>query len=190
MKKEVKVMGLSYGQSSNNTFICVLSEKGGNKKIPIVISGTDANSIAIKIEGMKTTRPLTHDFIKNFAQAFSIDITECYIHNMLEGVFYAKITGVNLLGTEISVECSIGDAIAIALTNRCPIFVDDKVLELVGIEMDDNGVVSEEEQPKPGKSTMMSKEDLQKMMDNAIADEDYELAAQLRDKLNNYTESN
>ena len=95
MRKEVKVLGLSYGQSQAGSYVVVLSEKKGKRKLPIVIKPSDAQQIALKIEGMKSPRPLTHDLFKTITDSYSIDIQEVYIYAILEGIFYTKMVTSN-----------------------------------------------------------------------------------------------
>jgi bifunctional DNase/RNase len=91
MKKELKVLGLSYSQSTAGSYVIVLSEKRGKTKLPIVIKPTEAQQIAIKIEGLKSNRPSTQDLIKSITDSYEIDIQEVYIYSILEGIFYTKI---------------------------------------------------------------------------------------------------
>ncbi len=91
MKKEVKILGLSYAQSQAGSYVVVLSEKKGKRKLPIVIKPSDAQQIALKIEGVKSSRPLTHDLFKSFADSFNIDVQEVYIYAIVEGIFNTKL---------------------------------------------------------------------------------------------------
>jgi bifunctional DNase/RNase len=193
-KKEVKILGLSYSQSQTGSYVVVLSEKSGKRKIPVIIKPTDAQQIALKIEGVKSPRPLTHDLFKSLTDSFGVDVLEVFIHSVLEGIFYSKIIATNGLG-EIQIECGVGDAIALAQVYECPIYVAKDVIDMSGIYINDDGTQMtqseidsvEEIQEKPKKpkkqKRVVSIEDLEKMMNDAISNEEYEIAAELRDRI-------
>lgn len=189
-RKQLKVLGLSYSHSQTGSYVVVLAEKKGDRKVPIIVKPNDAQNIALKIEGIKSKRPATHDLFKSLTDSFEIDIQEVYIYALLEGVFYAKAIITNGLD-EVGLECSVGDALALALTYKCPIWMKSDVLESAGImvgkdeigeatEEDEESSDFEEDAPAAG---MLSVEDLQRMMDEAIRNEEYEVAAQLRDRI-------
>jgi bifunctional DNase/RNase len=194
-KKKLKVMGLSYSQTQSGSYIVVLSEVKGNRKIPVVIKGSDAQQIALKLENIKSPRPLTHDLFKSFADKFEITINEVLIHSIVEGVFYCRIVSSN--GVEdIEVETTIGDAITLSLTFKCPLMVNLEVLETAGININDDGSKPENsedvedieiEDSKP-KKRVVSVEDLEKMMIKALENEEYEIAAEIRDRINELKE--
>ena len=192
MRKEVKVLGLSYGQSQAGSYVVVLSEKKGKRKLPIVIKPSDAQQIALKIEGMKSPRPLTHDLFKTITDSYSIDIQEVYIYAILEGIFYTKMVTSNGL-EDVEVECTAGDGIALSIVYGCPLYASKEVLDISGVHINDDGsnmsedemdVVEEDfEEIKPTKR-VVSIEDLEHMMNDAIANEEYEIAAEIRDRIN------
>ena len=187
-RKQVKILGLSHSQSQNGSYVVILAEKKGDRKVPVVIKPSDAQNIAVKIEGIKYSRPMTHDVIKSITDSFGIDIQEVYIYSLLEGVFYTKIICSNGLD-EIEIECSVGDGLALALTYKCPIWVKAEVLESAGIVVDqkeldeeiedDDSDLDMDEEVK----NVLSVEDLEHMMNDAIKNEEYELAAELRDRV-------
>jgi len=189
-RKEVKILGLSYSQSQSGSYIVVLSEVKGNKKLPIIVKPSDAQQIALKIEGMKSPRPLTHDLFKTLTDAYNIDIQEVYIHSVLEGIFYTKLVTTNGLDI-IEVECTAGDGISLALVYQCPIYVSKEVMDMSGVNISDDGSMLsqdeddddfyeiEEEQPK----RVVSIEDLEHMMQDALDNEEYEIAAEIRDRI-------
>ena len=190
MKKEVKILGLSYSQSQAGSYVVVLSEKKGKRKLPIIIKPSDAQQIALKIEGVRSPRPLTHDLFKSVTDSFGIDVQEIYIHSVLEGIFYTKLITYNGI-EEVEIECTAGDGIALSQIYDCPIFASKEVLELSGVYINDDGskmsddqisVEEEEEEAKP-KKRVVSIEDLEHMMNDAIANEEYEIAAELRDRI-------
>ena len=90
-KIKLEIAGLSYSQTQSGAYALVLSEAGGKRQLPIIIGGFEAQAIAIELEKMTPTRPLTHDLFRNFAQAFSIEVKEVVIYNLSEGIFYSKL---------------------------------------------------------------------------------------------------
>jgi hypothetical protein len=184
MKKiELKVLGLSYSQTQVGSYVIVLSEVNGIRKLPIIIKPAEAQVIALKIEGMKSPRPLTHDLFKSFSDSFGINVQEVFIHALAEGVFYTKLIASNGID-ESGVECTAGDAIALALTFNCSIFVNESVLNSSGIVMDDNGVSSGSNLPSVQESKkIVSIEDLEHLMREAEQNEEYEIAAEIRDRI-------
>lgn len=186
-------MGLSYSQSQIGSYVVVLSEKKGNAKIPVIIKPGDAQNIAVKLENIKVARPLTHDLMKSMTDSFQIDVFEVFIYGLVEGVFYAKMLATNGL-EEVELECSIGDAIAMSLVYKCPIWVDSEVLDKAGIRLDDDGAESDydydEEDPEIDEieveleiESKTSISDLEHLMESAIANEEYEIAAEIRDRI-------
>jgi bifunctional DNase/RNase len=190
MKKEVKVLGLSYSQSSTGSYIVVLSEKKGRRKLPIVIKPSEAQQIALKTEGMKSPRPLTHDLFKAITDSYMIDVQEVYIYTIAEGIFYTKLVTSNGLD-EIEIDCTVGDGVALALVYECPLFVSKEVLDISGVVINDDGTMvpdseideEEEDYIEDEPKRVVSIEDLEHMMQDAIQNEEYEIAAELRDRI-------
>lgn len=190
MKKEVKVLGLSYSQSSLGSYVVVLSEKKGKRKLPIVIKPSDAQQIALKIEGVKSPRPLTHDLFKSVVDSYMIDVQEVYIYALLEGVFYTKLVTSNGID-DMEIECTAGDGIALSIVFDCPLYASKEVLELSGVYINDDGTAmdksevedeDEDYEEKPTKR-VVSIEDLEHMIEDAIRNEEYEIAAEIRDRI-------
>jgi bifunctional DNase/RNase len=190
-KIKLDIAGLSYSQTQSGAYALVLSEVGGKRQLPIVIGGFEAQAIAIELEKMTPTRPLTHDLIKNFAQAFSIDVREIVIYNLSEGIFYSKlICENNGLTTEIDARTS--DAIAIAVRFHCPIYTFEHILASAGIQSEDSDEDRESTYPVEDEDTTsgegdlhtMSQEDLEGQLGEALENEDYELASRIRDEIN------
>ena len=187
MKKVlVSILGLSYSQTQNGAYAVVLSEtKGRKRKLPIIISTTDAQTIALKLEGIKTQRPLTHDLFKNFADAFNVDLTEIFIYSVSEGLFNTKLIFNNGID-DVEIESCIGDALSLATLCQTPMYGAETGMASAGIEIDNEDIdaldIDEEieEEVKQKKSTV---EELAIMLNRAIVDEDYEVAAQLRDRI-------
>jgi bifunctional DNase/RNase len=188
MKKvELKIIGLSYSQTQAGSYVLVLGERKGKLKLPIIIKPNDAQFIAMKMEGLKTPRPLTHELFKKITDNFNADLQQIYISNVLEGIFYAKLIFSNMVD-EFEIECSVGDAICLALSYKCPIFCSKEVLKISGIEMDEDGTVSETQNETNHKerdySGGVTVENLEKMLEKALQNEEYEIASQLRDRIN------
>ena len=196
MKKvKLNILGLSYSQTQTGAYALVLSESDGNRRIPIIIGAVEAQAIAIQLEGLKPPRPLTHDLFHNVALAFDIEITEVFIHKLEEGIFYAEIVceqGSN----RIRVDSRTSDAIALALRFECPIFTTEEILERAGIimEFDESGDLHENgasgsnkgQKSTEGQNKYLeySLDELNELLGEAVADEDYEKASKIRDEIN------
>ena len=183
MKRQVKILGLSYSQSQIGSYVCVLSEQRGTRKLPIIVKPHDAQVIALSVEGMKSPRPLTHELLKETCDAFQMDCQEVEIYKVLEGIFYARITISNGFDS-VSIESTAGDAIALSEIFECPLYVEEEVISICGVNMDQDGNLT----PDENQGNIMKVEDLEKLMEQAIANEDYEMAAELRDKINEIKE--
>lgn len=189
---ELKIIGLSYSQTQVGSYVLVLSERRGKKKLPIIINQEYAQYIALKIEKMKTKRPFTHDLFQIITDTLGADLYQVKITHILEGVFYAKLVYHNMVD-EFEVDCVIGDAVSLAASYKCPILCSKEVLDMAGIEMDDDGTMTEDQIEENHKdrsyASVISVENLEKMLDKAIKNEEYEIASQLRDKINELKES-
>lgn len=189
-KIKLEIAGLSYSQTQSGAYALVLSEAGGKRQLPIIIGGFEAQAIAIELEKMTPTRPLTHDLFRNFAQAFSIEVKEVLIYNLSEGIFYSKlICESEGLTTEIDARTS--DAIAIGVRFNCPIYTFEHILGSAGIEGEgdetsesDYPVEEDESEHEEGNLQALSEDELQGQLGDAIDNEDYELASRIRDEMN------
>ena len=188
-KVTLEIKELLYSQSSSGAYVLVLGDKHSMRRLPIVIGANEAQSIAMGLEGNQPSRPLTHDLFKRFALHYDIDITEVVITRFLDGVFYAML--VCKQGDDISmVDARPSDAIALAVRFNCPISVYESVMDEAGIEMDDlKDMDSKDEQAppeEPPQETLenLNIEQLQKLLQIAIDEENYEKAAELRDLIN------
>jgi hypothetical protein len=204
-RKQVKIIGISYSQSQMGSYVVVLSEMKGKKKLPLIVKPSDAQQIALKIEKLKPQRPLTHDLFKSLTDSFSIDVHEVHIHSVLEGIFYTKIVATNGL-EDVEIECSVGDGVSLSLVYDCPIFVSQEVLDVAGVLIKDDGSVIKEEEQEPveldideeeierellsREKRQVSVDDLEKMMQHALSNEEYEIAAELRDRIKLLKEKN
>lgn len=193
-KIELKIVGLSYSQTQSGAYALVLAEKEGKRRLPIIIGGFEAQSIAIELEDMKPSRPLTHDLFKTFTDTFNVKITEIVIFNLMEGVFYSKIICKNEDNKTFEIDARTSDAIAIGLRSKCPVFTFEHILDSAGIQLDEDGTEIKDnedfiENKKPIESDIISIEDLEEKLQEAIENEDYEKASALRDAINKKKEN-
>lgn len=194
VKIKLDIVGLSYSQTQSGAYALVLAETGGKRSLPIIIGGYEAQAIAIELEKMTPTRPLTHDLFKSFAQSFQVDVEEVIIYNLVEGVFFAKLI-CSKDGKFSEIDARTSDAIALAVRFKCPIFTYENILASAGILLDENNEltadVPESETPEPQKSGMatMDMSQLEEHLNEAIENEDYELASKIRDEINKRSES-
>ena len=188
MKKiNLEILDIALSGSSSGAYALVLGEVNGQRKLPIVIGGAEAQSIAIELENMRPSRPLTHDLMKNTLSAFGMEVTEVLIHKMVEGIFYAQLTVTDGIREE-QIDSRSSDAVAIAVRFGCPMRCSQQVMEEAGVDLEGNeGEFMAEEtevKPRPGKKKKeVTVEELQKQLDEAIATENYELASELKKRI-------
>ena len=200
----LKIKGISYSQTQNGAYALILNEVEGDRKLPIVIGAFEAQSIAIALEKeIKPPRPLTHDLFKNVADRFQIEVKQVIIHKWVDGVFYSSIIS-ERDGVEEIIDARTSDAIALALRFNAPIFTYKTILDKAGIflkfstkeeeEKEDDSIVVDEilqegetVEIESGAEAHgyreLSLEELHKELDKAVANEDYEKAAKLRDEI-------
>jgi len=197
MKKvKLDIIGLSYSQTQAGAYALVLGEMKGKRRLPIIIGGFEAQAIAIQLEKMTPSRPLTHDLFKNFADTFGIKLNEVIIYNLVEGIFYAKLICSDG-EKEIEIDARTSDAIALAVRFDCPIFTYEFILSAAGIILEDQpkegglgsaAIEEAVEKKAPQKDdkdlTKKSTEELKEMLKKAIDGENYERASHIRDELN------
>lgn len=190
-KVKLEIVGLSYSQTQSGAYALVLAEVGGKRRLPIIIGGFEAQAIAIELEKMTPTRPLTHDLFKSFATSFNIEIKEVLIYNLVEGIFYAKLI-CEKDGVTTEIDARTSDAIAIGVRFNCPVFTFESILSSAGILLDGEALDKEmemidEEEEVETKPEEASVEELENQLATAIENEDYELASKLRDLINKKT---
>lgn len=197
MKKvKLEIVGLSYSQTQTGAYALVLGEAKGKRRLPIIIGGFEAQAIAIELEKMTPSRPLTHDLFKSFAEGFSIEVNEVIIYNLVEGIFFAKIVCTGD-GKEVEIDARTSDAIALAVRFNCPINTYEFILSQAGILLDDETIAPANEgadiddliEPDANDYVRKSTEELKQLLDAALNDEDYEKASHIRDELNNRKKS-
>ncbi len=195
-KIRLNVLGISYSQTQSGAYALVLSEENGQRRVPIIVGGFEAQAIAIQLEGLKPPRPLTHDLFINFAISFKINIIEVNIYKLEEGVFFSKLICDNGQ-TRISIDARTSDAIALALRFKCPIFTTEDILTRAGIVIDfENESKNQKNEPDELKVEVettlksndelknMDSEELNELLDEAISKENYERASIIRDEIN------
>jgi bifunctional DNase/RNase len=193
-KIKLEIAGLSYSQTQSGAYALVLAETGGKRQLPIIIGGFEAQAIAIELEKMTPTRPLTHDLFKNFAVSFSIEVKEVVIYNLIEGIFFAKLI-CEREGQVTEIDARTSDAIAIGVRFNCPIYTFENILSSAGIlldeetgnEFDSDSIEDEESEVSLDSFNQVSIEELEIQLDEAIQNEDYELASKIRDEINKRT---
>ena len=191
MKKiELEIVALSHSITQTHSYAVVLGEVNGLRRLPIVIGGFEAQAIAVALEKMQPSRPLTHDLMKNFMHAFSVELMEIVINDLQEGIFYSKLVCVNEKDT-IEIDSRTSDALALAVRFGCPIYTFENILENAGILMEDSGKkkkseISIEDAGSPSQQELakLSLADLQKLLNDVLEQEDYLRAISIRDELN------
>jgi bifunctional DNase/RNase len=186
---KLKVLGISYSQTQSGAYALVLIEEKGERRIPIIIGGFEAQAIVIKLENLDPPRPLTHDLFKSFADEFNISVSEVFINKLEEGVFYSTLVCSNGV-KEYSIDSRTSDAVALALRFNCPIYITEDILEKSGIIINPSETtgpsISDENalfKTTAGKYDSYSDEELYRLIDEAIKTEDYERAASIRDEM-------
>ncbi|CAK9249927.1 unnamed protein product [Sphagnum jensenii] len=202
MKKiELEIIALSHSVTQSHSFAVVLGEVDGTRRLPIVIGGFEAQAIAVALENMKPSRPLTHDLMKTVCDTFALELQYIYISKLLDGVFYSNLVFTNSIET-CEVDSRTSDALALAVRFGCPIYVNENILEEAGVEADagaEGAPASETDlekkieeltaaapaSPKAGSNYAgMNDEELNEALQSALEHEDYERAARIRDELN------
>jgi len=195
-KVKLEIVGLSYSQTQTGAYALVLGEAKGKRRLPIIIGGFEAQAIAIELEKMTPSRPLTHDLFRSFAKGFDINVSEVIIYNLVEGIFFAKLICDNN-GKEVEIDARTSDAIALAVRFNCPINTYEFILSQAGIILDEDALAAANDNISPGEMVEVeetdflkkSSEELKQMLETALHDEDYEKASKIRDELNNRKKS-
>jgi bifunctional DNase/RNase len=191
MKKiELEIVALSHSITQTHSYAVVLGEINGLRRLPIVIGGFEAQAIAVALERMQPSRPLTHDLMKNFMNAFNVELMEIIINDLQEGIFYSKLVCVSEHDT-VEIDSRTSDALALAVRFGCPIYTYDNILESAGILMDDNNkkkkteVLVEDIANSPREDmSKMTLEELQTLLNEVLEHEDYIRAIAIRDEIN------
>jgi bifunctional DNase/RNase len=194
MKKiELEIVALSHSITQTHSYAVVLGEINGLRRLPIVIGGFEAQAIAVALEKMQPSRPLTHDLLKNFMNAFGVDLVEIIINDLQEGIFFAKLVCSSESDT-VEIDSRTSDALALAVRFGCPIYTFENILESAGIMMEETSgkkkKVGSGETLEDVKATSsedlkgMTLEELNSLLNEVLENEDYIRAIAIRDEIN------
>ena len=191
MKKiELEIVALSHSITQTHSYAVVLGEVNGLRRLPIVIGGFEAQAIAVALERMNPSRPLTHDLMKNFMMAFNVELHEIVINDLQEGIFYSKLVCSSANDT-VEIDSRTSDALALAVRFGCPIFTYDNILDQAGVLMEDDHKKTESTTPASvtsetgGKENLktLSLEELNTLLAEVLEQEDYIKAIAIRDEI-------
>jgi len=192
MKKiELEIVALSHSITQTHSYAVVLGEVNGLRRLPIVIGGFEAQAIAVALERMNPSRPLTHDLMKNFMNAFDVQLQEIIINDLQEGIFYSKLVCFTEHDT-VEIDSRTSDALALAVRFHCPIYTYENILENAGILMEDGNTkkkgeavgIEETGDGTRQDLTTMSIEELETLLNGVLENEDYIQAIAIRDEIN------
>lgn len=191
MKKiELEIVALSHSITQTHSYAVVLGEVNGLRRLPIVIGGFEAQAIAVALERMQPSRPLTHDLLKNFMNAFNVDLQEIIINDLQEGIFYSKLVCISEHDT-VEIDSRTSDALALAVRFGCPVYTYDHILESAGILMDDTTggkkkptTTTTTEQGTRDDLSGLSVDELEVLLNEVLEQEDYIRAISIRDEIN------
>ena len=192
MKKiELEIVALSHSITQTHSYAVVLGELNGLRRLPIVIGGFEAQAIAVALEHMQPSRPLTHDLMKNFMNAFNVELQEIIISDLQEGIFYSKLVCYSERDT-VEIDSRTSDALALAVRFACPVYTYEHILESAGILMEDSNPKKKKgeavgvEETGSGREDLksLSIDDLQNLLTEVLENEDYIRAIAIRDEMN------
>jgi uncharacterized protein len=198
-KIALDIVGLQPSMTQTHNYAVVLGERHGNRRLPIIIGGFEAQAIAVAVERMLPNRPLTHDLFKNALDTFGVDIQEVIISNLLDGVFYARLICLKD-GVPYEIDSRTSDALAMAVRFSCPIYTYEFILEAAGVVLEESEKTTDTPRTGGGKSgssksggssrsdtkgslTHLSLDELNRMLNEVLQHEDYEQAAAIRDEM-------
>ena len=190
-KVNLEIVGLTYSESSTGAYVLILGDKNSQRRLPSVIGSAEAESIAVGIDHQRKGRPLTHDLFLRFAKEFGIEIMEVVINRFRDGVYYAML--VCKQGDDLTmIDARPSDAIAIAVRAGCEIYAYETVMDEAGIIMDDMekpSVDDNDDEPinigvDKSNLDLLTIEELEELLQEAIDNEDYQKAAEIRDVIN------
>ena len=182
----MEIVALSHSITQTHSYAVVLGEVNGLRRLPIVIGGFEAQAIAVALEKMQPSRPLTHDLMKNFMTAFNVDLTEIIISDLQEGIFYSKLVCVSEHDT-VEIDSRTSDAVALAVRFGCPIYTYDNILDSAGILMEEDDkkkkVVVSHSDASSDDLKKLSIAELESLLTEVLEQEDYIKAASIRDEI-------
>jgi bifunctional DNase/RNase len=188
-KIELEIVALSHSITQSNSYAVVLGEVNGLRRLPIVIGGFEAQAIAVALEKMKPTRPLTHDLMKNFMLAFSVDLHEVIISDLQEGIFYSKL----LCSTEadtVEIDSRTSDALAMAVRFGCPIYIYENIFDVAGVENPEQSAPPTQVKSIAAEGNgntdikSLGLDELHTLLNEVLEQEDYIRAIAIRDEIN------
>ncbi len=188
-KIKLEILGISYSQSQSGAYALILGEAGKKRRLPIIIGSFEAQAIAIELEKMKPSRPLTHDLFKNFAETFNITINEVIIYKFSEGIFFAKLICFDG-NKKIEIDSRTSDAVALAVRFKSPIYTYESILKSAGIVLQDESKepspenINEQKKTDDGEFSQLNIKELKEMLSQAVKEEAYEKASKIRDEIN------
>jgi len=192
-KIELEIIALQSSVTHMHSYAVVLGEINGPRRIPIVIGGFEAQSIAVALENLQPKRPLTHDLMAVILETFGVALSEVLIYRLEEGIFYAKLI-CQQEGNQYEIDCRTSDALSLAIRSGCPIFAYAQILDAASIEMEEDQELTEEtfestpehipEEEPSGELSGMSIEELEKLLNDVLEQEDYTKAIKIRDEIN------
>lgn len=192
-KIKLEILGLSYSQTQTGAYALVLGEAEGKRRLPIIIGNFEAQAIAIELEQMKPSRPLTHDIFKSFADSFDIVVNQVIIYKLVEGIFFAKLICTGNGKTDIEIDTRTSDAIALAVRFKCPIYSYETILSSAGIILEDDDFQTSAPEDESDEIPSLAQDDpyvslslaeLESELNKALENEDYEKATVIRDEIN------
>jgi len=191
MKKvELEIVALSHSLAQSQNYAVVLGEMEGSRRLPIVIGGFEAQAIAVAMEGMQASRPMTHDLFRNTIDTLNVELQEVIISNLVDGIFYANLVFIQN-GKTIEIDSRSSDALALAVRFDCPVYTYEFILEQAGIVLEEETEREMEEaknrrqeQQKSRLLEDLSLEELERKLDEVLQAENYEQAAKIRDEMN------
>lgn len=183
----LEIVGMSYSQSQSGAYALIMGEVGGKRRLPIIIGGFEAQSIALGLEKLKPGRPMTHDLFKNFAEFYGIAITEVVINKFRDGVFHAVLV-CDKNGERSEIDARTSDAVALSIRFRCPVYTYEHILAEAGIVLDDDAAtpLSADTSPEQSGENEFSEfliEELEDLLQLAVENEEYEKASRIRDEI-------
>jgi bifunctional DNase/RNase len=193
MKKiELSIVALSHSVTQSHNYAVVLGEKDGKRRLPIVIGGSEAQAIAVAMEGMTPNRPLTHDLFKQTLETFNISLQEVVINNLQDGIFYSRLVCLKN-GESYEIDSRTSDALALAVRFDCPIYSYEFILDAAGVVLEhvDEENADLNETSDEGVETLddLTLKELKALLAENLSQENYEEAAKIRDEINRRKES-
>ncbi|MDQ3142199.1 MAG: DUF151 domain-containing protein [Bacteroidota bacterium] len=185
-KVELEIIALSHSVSQSQNYAIVLGEIDGNRRLPIVIGGFEAQAIAVVLERMTPNRPLTHDLFKNALSSFGIELIEVLINDLIDGIFYSKLI-CKREGHILEIDSRTSDALAMAVRFSCPVYTYEFIMNTAGVELDEEDEKKKTKEVKKvkkiGNFESLDMGELQKILDQMLLEENYEKAAKIRDEI-------